>query len=90
MLEKSLGPDHPATALCLGNLSGVLAEQRKFPEAEKMLTRSLAVREKMYSPHGRCSWRSPRVAGIAGSREVAKESPVLDCPKTGGHSSPSF
>lgn len=48
--EKSLGPDHPATATTLNNLAVVLMSQGKNAEAEAFHRRVLPVREKLLGP----------------------------------------
>jgi len=45
--EKVLGKEHPSTLVSMSNLAGVLSDQGKYAEAEKMHRSTLALREKV-------------------------------------------
>lgn len=45
----SLGPEHPSVARDLGGLASIYLVQRKFEEAKPLLTRALAIYQKVYS-----------------------------------------
>jgi tetratricopeptide (TPR) repeat protein len=47
-LEAELGPDHPVVAESLNDLAELLDAQGKYPEAEPLLRRALAIREKAF------------------------------------------
>ncbi len=46
LTERRNGPNHPATAAALTTLAELLIEQKRFAEAEPLLKRALAIREK--------------------------------------------
>ena len=46
--EKALGPDDPAVANALNNLTGVYERQRRHEEAEHLTKRALAILEKTF------------------------------------------
>ena len=48
--EKTFGPDHPAIAVGLGNLAGLLQDQGDFAEARPLLERALSVAESALGP----------------------------------------
>jgi CHAT domain-containing protein/tetratricopeptide (TPR) repeat protein len=48
--EKKLGPDHPALATTLNNLSAMLDQQGRHAEAEPLQRRALAIQEKALGP----------------------------------------
>ena len=48
--ERALGPDHPAVANTLNNLSAFLDQQGRSPEAEALQRRALAILEKRVGP----------------------------------------
>jgi CHAT domain-containing protein/tetratricopeptide (TPR) repeat protein len=48
--EKTLGPEHPQTAISLSNLGNMHYLQGKFADAEKIHRRVLAIREKVLGP----------------------------------------
>ena len=48
--RKQAGPEHPAVATVLNNLGQVAKVQDRFAEAEPLIKRSLAIREKVLGP----------------------------------------
>jgi tetratricopeptide (TPR) repeat protein len=48
--ERTLGPDHPATALCLNNLGYLLQAQGDLSGARPRYERALMIREKVLGP----------------------------------------
>ena len=48
--EKTLGPNHPATAATLNNLAVLLAGRGRFTDAEPLHARALAIAEKSLGP----------------------------------------
>ena len=48
--EKTLGPDHPATATALNNLATLYASVGRFASAEPLYQKALAIREKTLGP----------------------------------------
>src|SRR6185436_2449872 len=48
--EKRLGPEHPLVALTLRNLGNCYVSLGRYAEAEPVLLRSLAIREKVFGP----------------------------------------
>jgi hypothetical protein len=48
--EKALGPDHPDTAISLGNLAVLLQAQGDLAGARPLHERALAIREKALGP----------------------------------------
>ena len=44
--EKTLGRDHPDTAIVINNLAALYMKQGRYTEAEPLFRRSLAIREK--------------------------------------------
>ena len=49
--EKSLGPEHPQTALALSKLAEIYSAMGDYDEAEPLYKRSLAIQEKSLGPH---------------------------------------
>jgi len=49
--EKSLGPEHPQTALALSKLAEIYSAMGDYDEAEPLYRRSLAIQEKSLGPH---------------------------------------
>src|SRR5262245_57862929 len=47
---EKLGPEHPAVAVCLHNLSRLFTEQGKFTEAEPLMQRAVAILNKNWGP----------------------------------------
>jgi tetratricopeptide (TPR) repeat protein len=48
--EKTLGPEHPSTALSLNNLAELYREQGRYAEAEPLHRRAIAIREGALGP----------------------------------------
>lgn len=48
--EKTLGPEHPATAASLNNLAVLLHDQGDYAGARPLYERALAIREKALGP----------------------------------------
>ena len=48
--EKTLGPDHPNTAMSLDNLAGLLASKGDYAAAEPLYRRALGIAEKALGP----------------------------------------
>lgn len=48
--EKTLGPEHPDTALTLNNLAMLYSNQGKYEEAVPLYQRALAISEKALGP----------------------------------------
>jgi len=46
IMEKTLGPEHPNVATCLNNLALLYKTQGRYAQAELLINRSLAIREK--------------------------------------------
>ena len=63
--ERTLGPDHPATALTLNNLGGLLATRGDFAQAEQMQRAALATMEKVFGE------QHPDTAGVLTSLALA-------------------
>ncbi len=49
-IERVLGPEHPHTATSLNNLAGLYKDQGKYEQAEPLLSRALAIRERRQKP----------------------------------------
>src|SRR5437588_11434378 len=49
--KKKLGPDNPNTAILLQNLALAQLTAGKYSEAEQLLDRALAIREKNFGPN---------------------------------------
>ena len=45
-----MGPDHPDVATALNNLAALYSRLERYDEAEPLLRRSLAIREKVLGP----------------------------------------
>ena len=50
ILEKALGPEHPALGQSLNNLAGLYYAQEKYTESELLFKRAPAIREKALGP----------------------------------------
>ena len=53
ILDKVLGSEHPATAMSLDHLAGLLQDQGNLPAARQLYERALAIKEKMLGPEHR-------------------------------------
>src|SRR5258708_25814258 len=64
----AFGPDHPNVATSLSNLATILEARKRYPEAQALLERALAIREKTAGAE------SPLVAATRSEeRRVGKE-----------------
>ncbi|HTF88454.1 MAG TPA: protein kinase [Planctomycetota bacterium] len=50
IFEREVGSAHTSAALCGGNLAGTLARQGRFPEAEEIYPRVIAMQSEAYGP----------------------------------------
>jgi hypothetical protein len=66
--QRILGPDHPATLTTVHNLARVLCAEGRYAEAEPLLRRLLAGREK----HHPDTWVTPYVQSWLGEVLVAR------------------
>jgi tetratricopeptide (TPR) repeat protein len=48
--ERMLSPEHPLTALSLGNLAALLQDEGKYEEARQLYERALAIHDKPPAP----------------------------------------
>ena len=70
--EKSLGPDHPDTAMSLNNLALLYATQAKYDLAEPLYKRALAINEKVLGPdHPNTIQFRENIAQMKADREAA-------------------
>jgi hypothetical protein len=46
--EKAHSPDHPDVGVSLNNLAGLYVRQGRYADAEPLLKRSLAIKEKIF------------------------------------------
>jgi len=51
LCDRSLGPEHPETALALSNLATLYSLMGSYDKAKPLYTRSLAIQEKFLGPH---------------------------------------
>jgi tetratricopeptide (TPR) repeat protein len=68
VLEKTIGPEHPATAATLGNLC-IASSHSAFLDAKPVCARALSVREKVFGPNHPEVARSLSDLGLLYARE---------------------
>ena len=75
IFARSLPPDHADVALTEYNLASLYQAKKRFPEAETMLRKSLAIRQKVMSPD------DPEIAKTLSALAVVLEAQSHDSPE---------